>query len=296
MSDGFDDAVAAFRDDQDRARGDAASGRRRLLRAVERRESRRKLSIAAAVAIALVGTNSTTWAWSTGRLEPIAELFEGEGAAAAPEQAPIAHAPRPGMGSTPTRAPAVLPARTPDEPVTEGTMTEGTVSPRTVTASPPEVVVADARPTGGPTGTPRRTASAVEEARQAQPSNEADPRTGLPSSEADALAAALAELEGTDAPRDDADRRAFADAHRAHFGGGPPSAALDAWDRYLARFPAGRFVPEARFNRAVTLLRLRRDEEARAALRPFADGAYEGVRAREAGALLRAIEQGTLRR
>lgn len=92
------------------------------------------------------------------------------------------------------------------------------------------------------------------------------------------------------------DRRAFASAHGIHHGGGAPLSALRAWDRYLARFPRGRFVPEARFNRAVTLLRLRRDDAARAALRPFADGAYEGLRQREARALLEALDRGTLRR
>jgi hypothetical protein len=59
-----------------------------------------------------------------------------------------------------------------------------------------------------------------------------------------------------------------------------------AWDAYLAAYPHGRFELEARYNRATTLLRIGRDDEARAALLPFAKGAY---RAREARLLLEAL-------
>src|SRR5262249_28289735 len=51
-----------------------------------------------------------------------------------------------------------------------------------------------------------------------------------------------------------------------------PAAALAAWDAYLAAEPAGRFAIEAKFNRALTLVRLGRYHEAEAALAPFARG------------------------
>jgi hypothetical protein len=49
-------------------------------------------------------------------------------------------------------------------------------------------------------------------------------------------------------------------------------AALAAWDAYLAAEPAGRFADEARYNRALVLVRLGRYRAAREALEPFARG------------------------
>ena len=56
-------------------------------------------------------------------------------------------------------------------------------------------------------------------------------------------------------------------AHEAHFVSRDPARALTAWDTYLAAHPNGRFAPEARYNRALTLVRLGRTDEARAATR-----------------------------
>jgi hypothetical protein len=81
----------------------------------------------------------------------------------------------------------------------------------------------------------------------------------------------------------------YAEAHRAHFVDGDPSSALRAWNAYLAAAPEGPFVPEARYNRALTLVRLGRLDEARRALEPFASGIYGGYRTREAAALLDAL-------
>lgn len=77
-------------------------------------------------------------------------------------------------------------------------------------------------------------------------------------------------------------------AHDLHFHGGAPEAALRAWDAYLAAEPAGRFSVEARYNRALILVRLGRYAEARTALLPFARGAVEpsGYRQPEAAQLV----------
>lgn len=85
---------------------------------------------------------------------------------------------------------------------------------------------------------------------------------------------------------DIADRLAFEGAHHAHFRGGDDDAALRAWEDYLARFPSGRFVPEAMFNRAICLVRLGRDEEARTVLERIATGAYGATRRDDARTLL----------
>jgi len=61
-------------------------------------------------------------------------------------------------------------------------------------------------------------------------------------------------------------------AHELHFHGGDPSITLAAWDSYLAVEPTGRFSVDARYNRALVLVRLARYAEAREALLPFARG------------------------
>lgn len=78
---------------------------------------------------------------------------------------------------------------------------------------------------------------------------------------------------------------AYRAAHDAHFGGAGAGAALAAWDAYLDGYPDGSFAPEARYNRALCLVRLERWSAAAAALAPFADGTEGGYRQREAAAL-----------
>jgi hypothetical protein len=78
-------------------------------------------------------------------------------------------------------------------------------------------------------------------------------------------------------------------AHTAHFVDHDPARALQAWDAYLAAAPNGAFAPEAHYNRALSLVRLGRNSEARSALEPFANGSYGGYRQAEASALLERI-------
>ncbi len=81
----------------------------------------------------------------------------------------------------------------------------------------------------------------------------------------------------------------FAEAHTLHFVTRDPTRALAAWDRYLAVAPDGRFALEARYNRALTLVRLGRNADASSALAPFAAGAFGGYRRDEAQKLLDAL-------
>jgi tetratricopeptide (TPR) repeat protein len=84
----------------------------------------------------------------------------------------------------------------------------------------------------------------------------------------------------------DAEADAYGRAHRAHFDEGAPEQALAAWDDYLRRYPRGAFEPEARFNRAICLVRLRRFAQAERALRSFSDGRFANYRRAEAEQLL----------
>jgi outer membrane biosynthesis protein TonB len=79
-------------------------------------------------------------------------------------------------------------------------------------------------------------------------------------------------------------------AHQLHFEGGSPAAALAAWDSYLAKSPRGRFSAEASYNRAITLARLGRTAEAKAALQPFANGSYGSYRKESATQLIEGLD------
>lgn len=81
----------------------------------------------------------------------------------------------------------------------------------------------------------------------------------------------------------------FRAAQRLQFKEKNWAAALAAWDHYLRQTPHGALAPEARWNRAICLLRLERTAEARQALRPFAQGAEGGYRQAQAQALLQEL-------
>jgi len=78
-------------------------------------------------------------------------------------------------------------------------------------------------------------------------------------------------------------------AHQAHFVERDYGRALGAWDAYLKAAPNGALAPEARYNRALCLVRLHRSDEARTALRPFAEGHYGTYRREDAQKLLEAL-------
>jgi TolA-binding protein len=81
----------------------------------------------------------------------------------------------------------------------------------------------------------------------------------------------------------DGELAAYRIAHTAHFRGNDPKAALAAWDAYLAKFPDGRMALDARYDRALVLVKLERWSEARAALAPFAaaNSTYRRVEAQK---------------
>jgi TolA-binding protein len=83
----------------------------------------------------------------------------------------------------------------------------------------------------------------------------------------------------------DSDGDLYQLAHQAHFTEHDYARALAGWSAYLEAAPNGRFSIEARYNRAICLLRLGRDAEARQALEPFAAGKL-GYRQAEARKLL----------
>jgi TolA-binding protein len=86
-----------------------------------------------------------------------------------------------------------------------------------------------------------------------------------------------------------AELAAYRRAHDAHFRGTDPAAALAAWDAYLASYPDSALALDARYDRALLLVKLERWREADAALRPFAAAAAGSYRQAEAARLRDAI-------
>ena len=86
--------------------------------------------------------------------------------------------------------------------------------------------------------------------------------------------------------RAESERLAYEHAHRDHFFRDAPAAALAGWDAYLAAYPRGTFAPEARYNRALCLVRLGRFAAAAEALRPFTTARFGGYRRHESCLLL----------
>jgi hypothetical protein len=262
----FDEAVDALRalgDDRDDAA--ASATRLRIRDSLARGHAlRRHAAMFSVLAVLLVASGA--WALTSGRVERwIAP------AAQAPAVLPDVNEPvvtRPAPHVTVSVPDASEPAATPPAP--HITMSVPDVSEPAVTPTAPHVARAPdvvAAPEVGPSAA-RVVASAPHAAEpRATASHDAD--TG--ESEAEAL---------------------YRAAHELHFHGDDVPAALAAWDAYLAASPHGAFAIEARYNRALCLVKLGRLAEARTALAPFAAGevAPAGYRRDEAARLIERID------
>ena len=258
----LDDATAALRG----ATGDAddpLATRDRVLASVARRgAARRQLLALTTVAAILLSTGAVGWAWRTGRIERAVSAARGDLPLLAP--APPAPAVPPVSGT-----PAVPPVSgAPAVPPVSGTPAVPPVSgPAAAPAVPPV--------SGTVSGTPA-----------------VPPVSGTP-----AVPAVSGPAAGPAVPPVSGKRRGAAEryrrAHELHFRGGDAAAAVAAWDAYLASAGDDALVLEARYNRAIALVRAGRLDEARDALAPFAAGAVTpaGYRQREAAALLERIAE-----
>lgn len=111
----------------------------------------------------------------------------------------------------------------------------------------------------------------------------------LPTSSASPLIARSAAPSPSAAKSSDHGLALYQSAHRAQFSEGDCRAAIDGYRGYLSAHPSGTFEPEARYNSALCSIGLGDHATARAALRPFAEGAYGSYRRDRALQLLEAI-------
>jgi len=115
------------------------------------------------------------------------------------------------------------------------------------------------------------------------------PQKAVPASPATATVTAAPPSTALASQPSTEEQSLYATAHEAHFVAHDSATALRGWDAYLAAHPDGRFAMEARYNRAICLVRLGRRREAREALAPFAAGKHGGYRKNEASELLDAL-------
>lgn len=90
-------------------------------------------------------------------------------------------------------------------------------------------------------------------------------------------------------PELEAEIRSFRRADDLYRRNGDLEGAIRAYRQYVRDYPTGRFVPEAKYNTALSLLKLGRASEARPLLVPFAEGAYGQYRREAAQKLLHAL-------
>lgn len=137
---------------------------------------------------------------------------------------------------------------------------------------------AAARGPASPVAPPKQAPPLPSAQSEPEPATSAEPRSEAPSR----VRAGAAE--------DDA-HEVYRRAHAAHFKTHDLAEALRGYEAYLGRQPSGRFAVDARYNRALCLVRLGRPAEAQPELERFARGSYGGYRQADAQRLLAALKQ-----
>ncbi len=266
----LDDAVGALREQPRGSGAEANATRARVLASLRAEQRRRSRLLFVVLPIAATFLFSTAWAASTGRLQTLVTQLQ---TSLGPLPAAIPLATNPARASS---APPFASARV------------ATTAATTEEPSPdsPADPVPPAAPLPAPPAQPPADSSVAALAPAVSPTEpsvalSAGPRAAEPAPRPEvAPAASVTKKDESDA--------LYRVAHEAHFVEQNPQKALKAWDAYLAA-PGGRFSSEARYNRALTLIRLGRRDEAKSALRPFAAGKAGSYRQHEASQLIEAL-------
>lgn len=255
-----------------------AAGKGALLWAHRTQKHKRGRTMRWLLPLAAVLAAGSALAHTTGQLErmvdSVASVFTPaeRKPAATKERAPRRKQEPARMASTPAlpgTAPAPLPAPLPATPSPEPSPTVVARAPEPAARAPSP----SKRPKAPAQVAPSTPSSVVEAASEYVREGAADEAAAAP------------------APAPSEDLARYREAHRAHFGARDFAAALRGWEQYLSEYPRGTFAVEARYNRAICLIRLTRKAEARAALLPFARGEVaRGYRQLDAKKLLEALE------
>jgi len=300
-------ATNALREESPDAPGDPMATLRRIQVSVatnKKRQARRTRAILLPIAATLA--TSTAFAAVTGRLAPVFQAVDvalhpaREAAPTPPMAKPKSpNAAKPAAIQEPE---AALSSPQPEQPETQpAPRVDDPTATAMATAMAPLAPVENA-----PRAAPAAARRAVRASSLAAPAH-ASPPLSVPSPPAPetplADTGSTSPPEATPPKREDTPAHATATpqppadptdtlyrrAHAMHFGNANPAETLASWDAYLRASPNGRFAPEARFNRAVVLIKLGRRSEAKAALAPFANGAFGSYRREDAHTLLESL-------
>jgi hypothetical protein len=291
--DAFDRAVEALRETAETSPADVARTRMRIMETLHRgeRRGRRTMWVLLPIAAVLAGSTAlaknsevarrvwTSVAETIGILEPAekaAPLATAKGSVGHPATAEAAQPPALDEVPSPPPLEVASPSAAAANGPVEGELAQGSEASAAADTARKARSPEGPRP---PPAVPRGRARPAATDRAATPPVNPPPEAAEPAASAslanDGEAAALA---------------LYKNAYRLHFVDQKYAAALAAWDEYLRASPAGRLVVEARYNRAIALVRLGRRAEAESALAPFARGEVNGgYRAREARELLDAL-------
>ena len=262
------DAFAALREDTSGESPEAADTLERVLASSVKTKRRRLrlLKLWVPLAAALVG--SSAWAAASGKLDAVWSQSDDAPPPAAPTAVAAATgAPRGGAlpASSTETVPSSSESTNAEEPLAEAApslpeppmpVAQAPVAQAPVAQAPAAQAAAAQAPVAAPTAAPAASA-----------------RSGLAEDKADYEAAYR--VHGSAKPNDPAAAK----------------AAVAAWDSYLSKHPKGRFVPEAKYARAVALARAGNRDEAKEALRSFAEGEQGDYRRDDARELLDAMKK-----
>jgi hypothetical protein len=272
--------VRALREEGDAAAPQAKLTRERILRDLRPRARSRR------------------WVWAV----PVAALLAGSTVLAATGQLPVVLQT---VGETAARVfGSGKHATTPHGESTPGVVTPAPSAPVAETAPAVETPAPQGEAPSAPVDEPGKATRPEPSARRAARSADAGTKVVAPAATPEVAsppasatpevttppASATPEVATPKPAEADQTLALYRRAHRLHFVEQNPSAALAAWDDYLAKKPKGPLVVDATYDRALCLVRLGRRAEARTALEPFADGRYGSYRQKDARALLEALQ------
>lgn len=268
--DDFERAIAALREQGDNPAPQARLTKERVLRELRPRARRRRAVWFIPLAALLAG--STVLA-ATGRLPDVYHAAARALGIEAPAPSPPAAHPAASKASTPAK-----PAATEAPPQ---------VAPAPTEAPAQEMPSPNATATAADSAPPSSSATATTRRRGSKPEPKEAPS---PPAAASVESSPEPSMSATASAEEDPALALYRHARQLHFAEQKPEAALAAWNAYLAADPHGPLAVDARYERALCLVRLGRKPEARAALEPFATGKYGSYRQDEARALLDALK------